>query len=37
MGSMTLAVTLNEVENIGGSTDAINDVEGYDFTLSFAF
>ena len=37
MGSMTLAVTLNDVENIGGSTDAINDVEGYDFTLSFAF
>ena len=37
MGSMTLAVTLNEVENIGGSTDAIDDVEGYDFTLSFAF
>jgi outer membrane protein OmpU len=37
MGSMTLAVTLNEAENIGGSTDAIDDVEGYDFTLSFAF
>jgi len=37
MGSMTLAVTLNEVENIGGSTSAIDDVEGYDFTLSFAF
>ena len=37
MGSMTLAVTLNEVENIGGSTAAIDDVEGYDFTLSFAF
>ena len=37
MGSMTLAVTLNEVENIAGSTDPIDDVEGYDFTLSFAF
>ena len=37
MGSMTLAVTMNEVENVGGSTAAIDDIEGYDFTLSFAF
>ena len=37
MGSMTLAVTLNEADNIGGSTAALDSVEGYDFTLSFAF
>jgi outer membrane protein OmpU len=37
MGSMTLAATMVDAQNIGGSTTAINDVEGYDFTLSFAF
>jgi len=37
MGSMTLAVTMNAADNIGGSTAALDSVEGYDFTLSFAF
>ena len=37
MGSMTLAATFVDAQNIGGLTTAINDVKGYDFTLSFAF
>ena len=37
MGSMSLTATMNQVDNIGGSTLAINDVEGYKLGLSFAF
>ena len=37
MGGMTLAGASNEVDNMNGSTTAANDVEGYEFTLSFAF
>ncbi|MBD1162068.1 porin [Pelagibacterales bacterium SAG-MED12] len=37
MGGMTLAGASNEVENMNGSTTVANDVEGYEFTLSFAF
>ena len=35
MGGMTLAGAMNEVDNMGGT--AATDVEGYEFTLSFAF
>jgi len=37
MGGMTLAGATNEVDNRAGSTNAASDVEGYEFTLSFAF
>ena len=37
MGSMSLTATMNQVDNVGGSTLAINDVEGYKLGLSFAF
>ena len=37
MGGMTIAGASNEVDNMQGSADAGNDVEGYEFTLSFAF
>jgi outer membrane protein OmpU len=37
MGSMSLAVSLNTVDNVGGSTDSNDDVEGYEFALSFVF
>jgi outer membrane protein OmpU len=37
MGGMTLAGATNEVDNRAGSTNALSDVEGYEFTLSFAF
>jgi len=37
MGGMTLAGAMNDVENMQGSSAAANDVEGYEFTLSFAF
>jgi len=37
MGGMTLAGAMNETKNMQGSTTAANDVEGYEFTLSFAF
>ena len=37
MGSMSLTATMNQVDNIAGSTDAVDDVEGYKLGLSFAF
>jgi len=37
MGSMSLAVSLNTIDNVGGSTDSNDDVEGYEVALSFAF
>ena len=37
MGGMTLAGAMNETDNMNGSSTAANDVEGYEFTLSFAF
>jgi len=37
MGSMTFAGAMNEVENIGYSTAASADREGYEMGLSFAF
>ena len=35
MGGITLGGAMNEVDNMGGT--AATDVEGYEFTLSFAF
>ena len=37
MGGMTIAGMTNTVDNVGGSTDASNDKEGYEISLSFAF
>jgi len=37
MGSMSLALSMNTVDNVGGSTDANDDVEGYELALSFVF
>jgi outer membrane protein OmpU len=37
MGGMTIAGMQNTVDNVGGSTDASNDKEGYEISLSFAF
>ena len=37
MGGMTLAGASNEVDNRAGDTNSASDVEGYEFTLSFAF
>ena len=37
MGGMTLAGATNEVDNRAGSANAASDIEGYEFTLSFAF
>ena len=37
MGGMTLAGAMNETDNMQGSNAAASDVEGYEFTLSFAF
>jgi outer membrane protein OmpU len=37
MGSMSLALSVNNVDNMGGSTDAIDDVQGYELALSFVF
>ena len=37
MGSMSLAVSVNDVKNMGGSTATADDVSGYEVALSFAF
>ena len=37
MGSMSLAVSMNTIDNAGGSTAALDDVQGYEVALSFAF
>ena len=37
MGGMTLSVAMVEEENRGGSTAAVDDVEGYEVNLAFAF
>ena len=37
MGSMSLAVSVNDVKNMGGSTATVDDVSGYEVALSFAF
>ena len=37
MGSMSLAVSINNIDNVGGLTTAVNDVQGYDLSLSFVF
>ena len=37
MGSMALSVSIVSMDNVGGSTDAIDDVQGYELGLSFAF
>lgn len=37
MGGMTLAGAVNDTDNVGGSTDASNDKDSYEFNLSFAF
>jgi len=37
MGGMTLSVAMAEEENRGGSTAAVDDVEGYAINLAFAF
>ena len=37
MGSMALSVSIVSMDNAGGSTEAIDDVQGYELGLSFAF
>jgi outer membrane protein OmpU len=37
MGSMSLAVSMNEVDNMGGGTTSLDDVQGYELALSFVF
>ena len=37
MGSMSLALSVNDVANMGGSTAAVDDVQGYELALSFVF
>ena len=37
MGGMTIAGMTNSVDNIGGSTAAADDKDGYEISLSFAF
>jgi len=37
MGSMSLAISMNTIDNAGGSTAALDDVQGYEVALSFAF
>ena len=37
MGSMAITATSVTMDNAGGSTTAINDVQGYELNLSFAF
>jgi len=37
MGSMSLALSVNDVKNMGGSTAAVDDVSGYELALSFVF
>ena len=37
MGGMTIAGHMNQNDNVGGSTDATNDKESYEFALTFAF
>ena len=37
MGSMSVTATSVSMDNAGGSTDAIDDVQGYELNLSFAF
>ena len=37
MGSMSLAVSVNDIKNMGGSTATVDDVSGYEVALSFAF
>ena len=37
MGSMSLAVSVNDVKNMGGSTATVDDVSGYEVALSFVF
>ena len=37
MGSMSLALSVNDVANMGGSTATADDVQGYELALSFVF
>ena len=37
MGSMSLALSVNDVKNMGGSTATVDDVSGYELALSFVF
>lgn len=37
MGSMSLVGTMVNMDNVGGSTNAIDDVSGYELGVSFAF
>lgn len=37
MGSMAITATSVSMDNAGGNTSAINDVQGYELNLSFAF
>ena len=37
MGSMSLAVSLQDIKNIGGSTATVDDVTAYELALSFVF
>ena len=37
MGSMSLALSVNDVANMGGGTTSLDDVQGYELALSFVF
>jgi outer membrane protein OmpU len=37
MGGVSIAVQKNEIDNVAGSTDAANDIEGYDLNVAFSF
>lgn len=37
MGSMSLALSVNDVKNMGGNTATVDDVSGYELALSFVF
>ena len=37
MGSMSLALSVNDVKNMGGNTSTVDDVQGYELALSFVF
>jgi len=37
MGGVSISVAMNETDNVGGGTDANEDIEGYDLNVAFAF
>jgi len=37
MGGMSIAIQKNEIDNVAGSTNTANDIEGYDLNVAFSF